>query len=153
MLESSSSELSPEQWAYWDTWMTAQRLLLREVDRSLQRDFGISKTEFSILVTLYRARDTAVRVTDLAASLDWEKGRVAHQLTRMERRGLLERREAGAAGRRTGVALTDTGRDVAVRAITGHGATIRRLALDRLSPDAAAAIGAWSRQLVLEFGD
>ena len=29
----------------------------------------------------------------------------------------------------------------------------RHLAIDRLSPEAAAAIGAWSRQLVDEFGD
>ena len=74
--------------------------LATEVDRALQRDFGISKAEFGILVTLQAAPGTRMRVTELADHLDWEKSRVAHQLTRMERRGLLERSESGAAGRR-----------------------------------------------------
>jgi len=93
-----------------------------------------------------------MRVTDLADSLDWDKSRVAHQLTRMEVRGLLERSESGAAGRRTGIALTKSGEEVAERAILGHGRNIRRLALDRLLPEQAAAIGAWSHQLITDLG-
>jgi DNA-binding MarR family transcriptional regulator len=141
--------LTSAEWEFWGTWMQAHQLLMREVDRALQRDCGISKAEFSVLVTL---RDGPMRVTDLAASLDWEKARVAHQLTRMERRGLLERNESGAAGRRTGIALTAAGRDVADRAVLGHGATIRRLALDHLPPPHRTAIGEWSRAVVEELG-
>ncbi|MDQ7807523.1 MarR family transcriptional regulator [Amycolatopsis sp. A133] len=144
----TAASLSSAEWAFWDSWMRAQRLLAKEVDRVLQRDFGISKAEFSVLVTLQAAPDGQMRVTDLAESLDWEKSRVAHQLTRMERRGLLERSEAGAAGRRTGVTLTPSGKEVVERAIRGHAHTIRRLAFDRLSPEQAAAIGAWSSGLV-----
>lgn len=143
--------LSAEEWAFWDTWMQAQRLLLREVDRALQNDFGISKAEFSVLVRLHEAPEGWLRVTELADALDWEKSRVAHLLTRMERRGLVDRREAGAAGRRTAVVLTTEGRGVADRAIHGHGNTIRRLVLDRLSPEQAAAINQWSRQVVDEI--
>ena len=47
--------LEPEEWELWHTWMRAQRLLARELDRCLQRDYGISKTEFSVLVTLRQA--------------------------------------------------------------------------------------------------
>lgn len=150
MVEPAS--LSAAEWAFWDSWMQAQRLLLREIDRTLQRDFGISKAEFSILVTLQGAPEGRMRVTELADSLDWEKGRVAHQLTRMERRGLLERSESGAVGRRTGIALTETGRDVVERAVHDHGSNIRRLVLDRLSPEQAAAISAWSRQVIDDIG-
>ncbi|MGI5132279.1 MarR family winged helix-turn-helix transcriptional regulator [Pseudonocardia sp. CA-107938] len=145
--------LSEREWAFWSAWMQAQRVLTRELDRALQRDFGISKAEFSVLFTLHGAAEGSMRVTALADSLDWDKSRVAHQLTRMERRGLLTRDEAGAAGRRTGITLTATGRDVVERAVVGHGTAIRRLALDRLSPDQAAAIEAWSRRLVAEVGD
>jgi DNA-binding MarR family transcriptional regulator len=143
-----TASLSRDEWAFWDVWMHAQRLLAAEVDRTLQRDFGISKAEFSILVTLRAASDGRMRVTELSESVGWEKSRVAHQLTRMERRELIERSESGAVGRRTGVTLTTAGRTVVDRAITGHAATIRRLALDRLSPDQVAAIGNWSRSLV-----
>ena len=147
-----SASLSQEEWAFWEAWMQAQRLLAREVERALQRDFGISKAEFGILVKLQAAPGGRMRVTGLADSLAWDKSRVAHQLTRMEVRGLLERSESGAAGRRTGIALTKPGREVAERAIRGHGRNIRRLALDRLSPGQAAAIGAWSHQLITELG-
>lgn len=143
-----SAALSAEEWEFWDIWMTAQRLLSGEVDRILQRDFGISKAEFSVLVTLRRAPRNHMRVTDLADSLDWDKGRVAHQLTRMERRGLVERTEAGATGRRTGIAMTPEGQDMVQRAIRGHAATIRRLALDPLSREQAEAIRTWSQQLI-----
>ncbi|MFG1906403.1 MarR family winged helix-turn-helix transcriptional regulator [Kribbella sp. NPDC048928] len=146
MVETGS--LSPDEWAFWDIWMQAQRLLAKEVDRVLQRDFGISKAEFGILVKLHAAPDGRMRVTDLADTLDWEKSRVAHQLTRMERRGFLERSEAGAAGRRTGIALTASGTELAARAIRVHADNIRRLAFDRLSPEQAAAIATWSEDLI-----
>ncbi|MDX6260797.1 MAG: hypothetical protein QOH84_2485 [Kribbellaceae bacterium] len=145
---SEIGSLSPEEWALWDAWMQAQRLLAKEVDRVLQRDFGISKAEFSILVKLQAAPGGQLRVTDLAESLDWDKSRVAHQLTRMERRGLLERSESGAAGRRTGIALTPSGDELIERAIQGHAANIRRLAFDQLSPAQAASIAAWSKGLI-----
>ena len=105
-----SDMLSPEDWDLWDRWMRAQRLLALEIDRRLQSAFGISKAEFSVLVTLLRPPGDAVRVVDLADLLGWEKSRVAHQLTRMESRGLVVRTESGASGRRTGIGLTPKGR-------------------------------------------
>ncbi|WIV62223.1 MarR family winged helix-turn-helix transcriptional regulator [Amycolatopsis nalaikhensis] len=89
-----------------------------------------------------------MRVGELADALDWEKSRVAHLLTRMENRGLVTRTEAGATGRRTGVELTEEGRRTAERATLAHGANIRRFALDRLTPDQAAAIRSWSEHLL-----
>ncbi|MEV7042419.1 MarR family winged helix-turn-helix transcriptional regulator [Amycolatopsis sp. NPDC051061] len=138
------AEMGSADWAFWDTWMRAQRLLVRELDRGLQRDCGISKAEFGVLMTL----SGPMRVGELADALDWEKSRVAHLLTRMENRGLVARTEDGASGRRTGVELTDEGRRTAERATRAHGANIRRLVLDRLPPEQAAAIGAWSEQVV-----
>ena len=147
------ASLSTEQWAFWDVWMRAQRLLAQEVDRALQQEFGISKAEFSVLVTLRTADNGRMRVTDVADSLGWDKSRVAHQLTRMERRELLARGEAGAPGRRTSIELTSTGADLAERAVVAHGRTIRRLALDRLTPDQAETIGRWSSDLVEQLSE
>lgn len=140
--------LSPDEWAFWDGWMRAQRLLAREVERALESDFGISKAEFAVLVTLAARNDGHMRVTEMATALDWDKSRVAHQLTRMEARGHIIRSESGAAGRRTGVTLTAAGRDLAERAIDGHGRNIRRLVLDRLTAEQSAVISAWSRSLI-----
>lgn len=140
--------LTPEEWELWDTWMHAQRLLVQEVDRVLQRDFGISKAEFSVLVTLLRAPGRQMRVGDLAESLAWEKSRVSHQLTRMENRGFVARTESGASGRRTGIGLTAKGSRAVESAVRGHADNIRRYFFDALTPDQAAAIRAWSEQMV-----
>jgi DNA-binding MarR family transcriptional regulator len=138
------ADMSPGDWAFWDTWMQAQRLLVRELDRGLQRDCGVSKAEFSVLVRLRQA----MRVGELADALGWEKSRVSHLLTRMEKRGLVARTEDGASGRRTAVELTGEGRRTAERATRAHGGNVRRLVLDRLTPEQAATIGAWSSEVV-----
>jgi DNA-binding MarR family transcriptional regulator len=140
--------LEPEEWELWDTWVRAQRLLARQLDRGLQRDFGISKAEFSVLMTLHRAAGRHLRVGEIAESLDWEKSRVSHLLTRMEARGLIGRPEDATGDRRGGVGLTGEGRRTVQGAIRGHGDNIRRHFLDSLTPDQAAAIRAWSRQQV-----
>ncbi|MFC8516419.1 MarR family winged helix-turn-helix transcriptional regulator [Streptomyces sp. NPDC057257] len=144
--------LKPEEWDLWDTWMQAQRLLLQEIDRRLQSEIGISKAEFSVLVTLLRAPGSEMRVVDLAASLGWEKSRVSHQLTRMESRGLVVRTESGASGRRTGIGLTPEGRRLVERAVVAHGGNVRRHFLDPLAPEQAAAIRAWSEQTINRLG-
>jgi len=138
--------LRPDQWELWDGWMRAQRLLARELDRGLQRDFGISKAEFSVLMALRRSGDGRLRVGEIAEALDWEKSRVSHLLTRMENRGLVERQPGGPSGRRTGIGLTTEGRRTVESAILGHGDNIRRHFFDSLTPDQAEAIRAWSKR-------
>jgi hypothetical protein len=59
--------LEPEQWELWNIWMQAQRLLARELDRRLQHDYGISKTEFSVLVTLHQAPGGRMRANSSTA--------------------------------------------------------------------------------------
>jgi DNA-binding MarR family transcriptional regulator len=140
--------LKPEEWELWDVWMRAQRLLAQELDRGLQRDSGISKAEFSVLMTLHRTPGDEMRVGELSESLGWEKSRVSHLLTRMESRGLVERTRSGAGGRRTGIGLTAEGRRVVQSALLGHAGNIRRYFLDPLLPEQAAAIRAWSEQVV-----
>jgi len=145
--------LQPEEWELWHTWMEAQRRLARELDRCLQRDYGISKAEYSVLVTLYQAPGGRLRVGELAESLAWDKSRVAHQLTRMENRDLVERTESESSGRRTAVGLTAKGREAAQEATRGHAGNIRRYFFEAVTPEQAAAIRAWSQQLVDRIED
>lgn len=140
--------LEPEEWELWDTWMRAQRLLTRELERGLQRDCGISKAEFSVLVTLRGASGREMPVGELSESLDWDKSRVSHQLTRMENRGFVERTKYGADGRRAGIRLTAEGRRAAQSALLVHAGNIRSQFLDSLTPEQAEAIRAWSEQVV-----
>lgn len=140
--------LEPDEWELWDTWMRAQRLLARELERGLQRDFGISKAEFSVLVTLRRAPEREMGIGALTTSLAWEKSRVSHQLTRMENRGLVKRTQSGTGGPRARIGLTTQGRRVAQRAILGHARNIRRYFFDPLTSEQTAAIRTWSERTV-----
>ncbi|MFC5118208.1 MarR family winged helix-turn-helix transcriptional regulator [Amycolatopsis halotolerans] len=128
--------------------MRAQRLLTRELDRGLQRDCGISKAEFSVLVTLWRTPGHEARVADLVEALGWEKSRLSHQLTRMESRDLVTPTRSGPSGRRTGISLTAHGRTVIQEALVVHGNNIRRHFLDELTPSQAAAIRSWAEQTI-----
>jgi DNA-binding MarR family transcriptional regulator len=129
--------LEPGEWEFWDTWMRAQRLLTRELERGLQRD-----------VTLWQAAGREMRVGELSESLDWDKSRVSHQLTRMENRGFVKRTQYGADGRRAGIGLTAEGRRAAQSAVLVHAGNIRRYFLDSLTPEQAAVIRAWSEQVI-----
>jgi DNA-binding MarR family transcriptional regulator len=140
--------LDPEEWELWHAWTQAQRLLTLELDRGLQREFGISKSEFSVLVTLHQTPDGRLRVSELVESLGWEKSRVSHQLTRMEGRDLVTRTDSETSGRRTSIGLTAKGRSAAQNAILGHAGNIRRYFFDALTAEQTAAIRAWSEQIV-----
>lgn len=101
-----------------------------------------------MLVTLWRADGRELRVGELSKSLGWEKSRVSHQLTRVERRAFVTRTESGASGRRTGLRLTAQGRSAVQSAITGHAGNIRRHFFDTLTAQQADAIRAWSEQTI-----
>ncbi|GAB3914204.1 MarR family transcriptional regulator [Microlunatus endophyticus] len=143
--------LTEQDWEFWDAWVRSQRLLNREFDRALQQELALSKADFSVLVTLEAAPEGRKRVGEVAEALDWDKGRVAHQLTRMESRCLLAREEDGAPGRRTGVRLTATGWEAARRAVRLHSENVRRLVLDRLAPEERAAIAAMSCRVIRDL--
>ena len=101
-----------------------------------------------MLVTLSRASGGEMRVGELVDSLEWEKSRVSHQLTRMENRGFVARTEGGPSGRRTRIGLTAQGRRLIQDAVRGHAGNIRRYFLDSLTPEQATTIRAWSEQLI-----
>ena len=76
-----------------------------------------------------------MRVTDLARLLQWERSRVSHHVTRMERRRLVQRVECAEDGRGAFVVITAQGRAAIEQAAPGHVNTVRRLVFDALSPE------------------
>ena len=122
--------LRPSEWNVWNEWMRAQRLMAQEIDTRLQDRFGISKADFSVLVTLSLSTESEMRAVDVANALGWEKSRLSHQLSRMERRGFVKRSESGAIGRRTGIALTSKGRGLAEQAISDFSLLAEEKAID-----------------------
>jgi DNA-binding MarR family transcriptional regulator len=132
---SSVSELPPADWRLWRSLRAMNEQLSRELDRQLQRDAGISQSDYGILVALFEAPDRRLRTGELGDLLSWEKSRVSHQVARMEARGLVERVVCDSDGRGTWVTLTVDGKRAFLGAVREHAVAIRELFFDELEPD------------------
>jgi DNA-binding MarR family transcriptional regulator len=135
MPESSALWLSDQQQHVWRLWLSVQALMPAALHRELQADAGLSLPDYDVLVQLAESPRGKARVTDLAKALAWEKSRVSHHLTRMERRGLVQREECHDDGRGAFVAITQVGRTAIERAAPGHVRTVHALLFDQLTDE------------------
>jgi DNA-binding MarR family transcriptional regulator len=126
--------LSADAQQLWRRWLRVNALLPGALHRELQADADLSLPDFDVLAQLTDNPEGRVRVTELARGLHWERSRVSHHVTRMERRGLVAREECHDDGRGAFVVLTEEGRAAIERAAPGHVATVRRLVFDALTP-------------------
>lgn len=127
--------LKEEEQVLWRRWLRVNGLLPAALHRALQADSGLSLPDFDVLVQLSESPGGRVRVNDLARALHWERSRVSHHITRMERRGLTQRQECADDGRGAFVVLTPHGRASIQQAAPGHVQEVRRLLFDRLDED------------------
>jgi DNA-binding MarR family transcriptional regulator len=121
------------------TWAFIQRLselAHAVVEQEVRASADLTGAEFDVLRLLLEA-DGALRQSELAAALGWDKSRLSHQLTRMEHRGLLERHKSG---RIHGVSVTRDGRHRYDLAGSAHAAAVRALLLEHLSSDERRAL-------------
>lgn len=124
--------LDERESAAWAAVLLLGQPLLSALGRDLQQDCGLSMADYHVLVVLSENPDDVTAYRHLAASTGWEKSRLSHQVTRMERRGLLRREGCHDDGRTANIGLTDEGRTVIEAAAPGHVAAVRRLLIDRL---------------------
>lgn len=131
-----AEHLTPEEWLVWDTFYAMRRRLDRALEVRLHADSGVSAPEYEILAGLGRSADRRLRVRDIAEQIGWEKSRVSHQVTRMEKRGLVRRTECDADARGTWVELTPDGRRAMLESSRGHNEAIKRYFVDVLGDEA-----------------
>ena len=133
--------LTPEEQQVWRGFLRLQRDVPATLSRQLVRDSGLSGAEYAVLVSLSETQSERLRPVGLMEILDWEQSRVSHQLTRMERRGLIARQECPSDGRGAFVVLTDAGREALASAAPGHVAMVRRLIFDQLTEEEIQQFG------------
>lgn len=125
--------LTERQQRTWRRWLALNARLPAALHRELQADSDLSLQDFDVLVQLTDTPHGRVRVSELAAALQWERSRLSHHVKRMAGRGLVEREECVEDGRGAFVVLTAAGRDAIERAAPGHVRTVRRLVIDTLT--------------------
>ena len=134
--------LTAEEQRVWRRWLTLNAQLSATLQRELQDDAGLSTQDYEVLVHLTDNPEGRMRVTDLARLMQWERSRVSHHVTRMERRRLVQRVECAEDGRGAFVVITPQGRAAIEQAAPSHVNTVRRLVFDALSPEEVDSFGA-----------
>ncbi|MDU0478348.1 MarR family winged helix-turn-helix transcriptional regulator [Staphylococcus chromogenes] len=127
--------LNDEEQELWRLILAAIRRLERGMDDVLQQDSDLSSSEFSVLVVLSEAEGRQVRLRDLCNELEWDRSRASHQITRMERRGLVAKKKCADDARGVLVELMDDGMRRLETAAPAHVESVRRMVFDRLSQD------------------
>lgn len=136
--------LSDREAAVWKAVRDLGQPLWAALGRDLYQQCGLSMADYQVLVVLSEGEEM-LPYRELAEATGWEKSRLSHQLTRMERRGLLRRVGCAEDGRSAQLTLTPEGRAAIESAAPGHVAAVRRLVIDDLSPaemDALIALAA-----------
>ena len=131
---SDATTVTPAEWDAWRAFLDMRRQLDLTLERQLQRDADISGSDFGVLVSLFEAPEKQLRAGELGEALGWEKSRVSHQVSRMEKRGLVERRLCNTDARGTWVGMTPAGSRAVLGAMRDHASTLRRHFFDVLSP-------------------
>jgi DNA-binding MarR family transcriptional regulator len=127
--------LSDREQRAWRSLQYMQMRLEGALARQLAADSGLSYPDYVVLVSLTDRPDGTARLFELAADIGWEKSRLSHHVGRMAARGLVEKRPSPADGRGADVLLTERGRRAIEGAAPGHVAAVRRLFVDRLTPE------------------
>lgn len=140
--------LNDEETALWRNFLTLEGRLHLEIQRDLKQSSDLTEPEFEVLVHLSEA-DGPLRMTALADGLQWERSRVSHQVTRMTKRGLVQRTSCPEDGRGAFVSTTEDGMREIEKAAPDHVRTVRREFLDRLDDDDKRELG---RLLALVVG-
>ena len=136
------------EWTAWRTFTSMRRQLDVALERQLQRDGDISAAEYSVLITLFESEGKQLRARDIGMVLAWEKSRVSHQVSRMEKRGLVGRRECDTDARGTWITLTADGKRAVLSAMREHAATIRSYFFDVVTADELEALRSASERVL-----
>jgi len=125
--------LSPRELRIWHAFLSMGEDVLERVGRDINRATALSGAEFSVLSRLAAYGKGEMGQQELATVMGWEKSRLSHQLSRMQKRKLLERRAGDE--RTTRVALTKTGEERLKSALPVRAESVRRNLLSRLSAE------------------
>ncbi|MEO3888446.1 MarR family transcriptional regulator [Nonomuraea sp. B5E05] len=125
----------------WRGMIGVLQRLTAVLERQLVQDAGLSGAEYTLLVPLSEAPGGVLRARDLGRMVGWERSRISHQVTRMEKRGLVAREECSEDARGSMVRLTDAGRKAIVAAAPAHVAAVRRHFIGALTDAELDVIG------------
>ncbi|MBO0678549.1 MarR family transcriptional regulator [Mycolicibacterium sp. S2-37] len=132
--------LSTEEQEIWRAYLAMVSALDTAMNRQLQADCGLSRSDYDVLVTV--SERGPLRMFALGDALGWEQSRLSHQLRRMRERGLVSRADTAEDRRGATVSLTAAGRAALHKAAPGHAALIHGLVFEAMTATEREIFGA-----------
>jgi len=118
----------------WRTFVHMHHRLRLRLHQHLLNEFGLTDTDYEILVVLSGHPNGRMPAQELGSLLQWEKSRLSHQTRRMQERGLIARETNPSDARSTMICLLPAGRAAIEQAAPRHVDNVRRHFIDLLTP-------------------
>ena len=139
-MPSQTRWLDDEEQELWRLLLGAVRKINRGMDETLKAGGEVSASEFAVLVALSEAPEQHLRLHELCTQLEWDRSRASHQVTRMEKRGLLYKEPDAVDARGINVCVTHVGIEHLRRAAPEHVESVRRMVFDHLQSEDVPAL-------------
>ena len=133
--------LNERELAAWRGMLRAHSSLTRELDAELRAEHDLPLSSYEVLLFLGTAPDGEMRMSELADGVLLSRSGLTRLVDRLERAGLVERRECEEDARGLLAAITEAGRELFAAARGTHLAGVRRLFLDRFSAAEQRTLG------------
>jgi DNA-binding MarR family transcriptional regulator len=125
--------LDDDQARVWQAYRRLNQHLYATLEDQLLRDAGLSAADYSVLVPLSEEPGGVLRARELCTEIGWDRSRLSHHISRMEKRGLVVREQCSEDGRGSMVRLTEAGRRAIEGAAPEHAESVHRYFFDLLS--------------------
>jgi DNA-binding MarR family transcriptional regulator len=122
-----------EEFQAWRGLIRLREAVMREIDRRLRQDHGLSLADYGVLITLVTAPGLRLRMSSLGAQRMLTPSGITRVVIRLEERGLVQREPDPADGRAAFAVLSKPGLEALRRAQVIHHATVRELYVGRLT--------------------
>lgn len=124
--------MNEEEMRIWHMWKGSFQTIFGRVIKDMSENTGLSEGDFGVLDRLDLLGEGSLRQQDLADSMGWDKSRLSHHLTRMEKRGLVKRKPLN-TDRGVQVTITPAGKSALDDARPVVSKAIRRHFFDQLT--------------------
>ncbi|WP_411699455.1 MarR family winged helix-turn-helix transcriptional regulator [Conyzicola sp.] len=125
--------LTPEQLSAWKKFVAVVEVLPGILDSQLQHDSDVTHFEYFTMAMLSESPERTLRMTSLASATNSTLPRLSHVVSRLEKRGYVDRNPCPEDRRATNATLTEAGWQKVVATAPGHVQTVRQNVIEPLT--------------------
>ncbi|WP_424183781.1 MarR family winged helix-turn-helix transcriptional regulator [Actinokineospora sp. G85] len=134
--------LAPEEMRAWRAYVIGSELLRQQLNRELQDKHGLALADYEVLVRLSECDRGQMRMSVLAGQVASSKSRLSHQISRLEKSGLVRRVECHDDARGVVAEITPEGLETLATAAPTHVEGVRAHLVDLMTPQEQEVVAA-----------